>query len=278
MRQNDWLQAFQTLKQRGIDPLTDNERKLRRLPIRDIKTLEEIFQPRQLEEQAASGKHIGELRRILQNRVPLDPITVMKIGGEWFCIDGHHRLQAYQQEQQGGSRKTHLPIKVFRGTLEEALQTSIKVNAPDKLNLTKEDKLEGAWKLVLLGGLSVSQTAKTASVSEKTIHRMRHGLKTVREKHPSAPVETFTWEQVKHILLNGEPKKEPPQGWEDAKARELAKSLAKTFNGVPKQCPRIFALGLCKYDSDAAQVIAEEVLRVREQARALTIPPESQDF
>jgi uncharacterized ParB-like nuclease family protein len=120
IQQSGWHNVFQTLKQRGVDPLTETERKLRRLPIQEIKTLETVFQPRQMDGATVeSGKHLGELKRALQAKGELDPITVLKVGGEWLCLDGHHRLEAYRQ---AGGRRTHIPVRVFGGNLEDAFR------------------------------------------------------------------------------------------------------------------------------------------------------------
>lgn len=269
MKTTTWFSQFHTLKSRGVDPLMDSERGLRRLPIEAIRTLEAVFQPRQLaDDEAASGKHLGELKRVLLGGGSLDPITVLKVGGEWVCIDGHHRLEAYRQSD---GRRTHIPVKVFSGTLEEALRTSIEVNAPDKLNLTKEDKLEAAWRLVVLGegsavapGSSVAQISKTTTIAERSVQRMRRGLERARALHPSQPFETWTWARVKE-LLRGE-LKEGQTMWHDVKAKEWAKTLARTFCGLPSEHPRVFAQALLKYDAEAAKAIAEEILGASQRA------------
>lgn len=262
MKETTWFAEFQTLKSRGVDPLTDRERDLRRLPIEAIRTLEAVFQPRQLaDDEAASGKHLGELKRVLQEQGYLDPITVLKVGGEWFCIDGHHRVEAYRQCE---GRRTHIPVRIFSGTLEEAVRASIEVNAPDKLNLTKDDKLEAAWRLVVLGTESVAQIGKTTTIAERSVQRMRRGLERVRTLHPSQPFETWTWARVKE-LLRGE-LKEGQSMWHDVKAKEWAKTLARTFCGLPSEHPRVFAQALLKYNAEAAKAIAEEILGASQRA------------
>lgn len=267
MKMTTWFEEYHRLKQRatcpniGVDPLSDEEWGLRRLPIQAVNTLEAVFQPRQMTgDEATSGKHLGELRRVLREQGSLDPITVLKVGGEWFCIDGHHRLEAYRQS---GGRRTHIPVKIFNGTLADALQASIEVNAPDKLNLTHEDKLEAAWKLVLLGVASVSQISTTTTIAERSVQRMRRGLERVRALHPSQPFETWTWARVKE-LLRGE-LKEGNTMWQDVKAKEWARQLAKTFCGLPSEHPQIFAQALLRYNADTAKAIAEEVLRASQR-------------
>ncbi|SPP65227.1 ParB/RepB/Spo0J family partition protein [Nitrospira lenta] len=277
MKPNTWLAQFNALKGRGVDTLTVSERGLRRLPIEEVRTLEAVFQPRQLEDAAASGRHLGELLRVLRDHAALDPIAVMKIGGDWYCIDGHYRLEAYRQEREAGSRRSHLPVKVFSGTLEEALRASIEVNAPDKLNLTKEDKLEAAWRLVVLGQDSVAQISHTSTIAERTVQRMRRGLEQARTLHPSQPFETWTWAKVKD-LLRGE-LKEVQTAWQDAKAGEWAKQLARTFKGLPSEHPRVFAKALLRYNAETAKAIAEEIHQATQQGKLRAVVfEEAPDF
>lgn len=254
MEQSGWYYVFQTLKQRGADSLTDNERKLRRLPIREIKTIETVFQPRQMDKATAeSGKHLGELKRALLAKGDLDPIAVWKVGGEWLCLDGHHRLEAYRQ---AGGRRTHVPVRIFCGSLEDAFRLTVESNAPDKLNLTPDDKREAAWRMLLLG-FSFRQINQATTISKGTIHNMDKAKQRVREVCPSVIVEVWTWKKVKELLSNTGGERN--ETWKDVKAKEWAKQLARTFNGLPSQHPRIFAKALLTYDAETAKAIAEEV-------------------
>ncbi|OQW31418.1 MAG: hypothetical protein A4E20_03800 [Nitrospira sp. SG-bin2] len=257
MQHNDWHSVFQTLKQRGVDTLTDQERKLRRLPIQKIKTVEAVFQPRQAAfSTAASAKHHAELKRALQAKGELDPIVVMKVGGAWYCLDGHHRLKAYQQ---AGGRRTHVPVNVFEGSLEDAFRFTVESNAPDKLNLSTEDKKEAAWRMLLLG-LPFRQINHATTVSKGTIHNMDQARQRVREQWPSAAVESWTWENVKR-LLNTRAAEGAGDGWKAVKAKEWAQALARHFKGLPSQHPQIFADAFLRYDPAGARAVAAEIQR-----------------
>lgn len=268
MTESNWLSVYRSLMARGVDTLTEEERGLRRLPIRDVKTEEALFQPR-LGKGLDSGKHLAELKRALSVRGELDPISVMKIGGEWLCLDGHHRLEAYRQVSEGKrSRLTHVPVKVFSGSLDEALTLTIEANAPDKLNLSREEKLEAAWRMVVLGSLSLRRISQATTVALGTLSNMQKALQAIRERHPGVSVETWRWANVKRGLLEGE-LWEKKDSWQEAKAEEVAKELAKRFHGVPSSHPQVFALGLFKFDPEALKAIAEEGLRLlqRDQER-----------
>ncbi|QOJ34413.1 MAG: ParB N-terminal domain-containing protein [Nitrospira sp.] len=256
MNTTRWYAAFQEFQGKKIAPLSPEEAALRRLPIHDVRTVEALFQPRQLEEGTAqSGQHLEELKRALQARSRLDPITVFKIGGEWVCIDGHHRLEAYRQA--GRKRLTHIPVKIFIGSLEEALCFSIAANAPDKLNLSRADKYEAAWRLVLLGRFSASQISRTSTVSERTVHNMRNNLQRLRHEYPALKGEEWTWQNVKEVFRGVG--SEYGEHWEETKAKEIANELARRFHGVPAKRPRVFAKALYQYDPLTAQAICQEL-------------------
>jgi hypothetical protein len=272
------VQAFVTLKTLGVDTLTDQERGVRRLPIQAIQTKEALFQPRHLEYEAAkSGRHLEELKRALAVSGELDPIVVLKAGGKWWCVDGHHRLEAYVQS--GNNRRTHIPVKVFIGSLEEAFAFSVHANAPDKLNLTKEDKLEAAWSMVLLGSFSARQISDASMIAERTVQNMRGALQRATKLYPSAVIENWMWKDVKQ-LLRGE-LREYNEAWKDAKAKEIAKQLARHFHGMPAQHPRLFAKALRLYDRTTALDIAQAIL-AEHQADAIKaefpFPDDDQDF
>lgn len=263
MKQTTWHAAYTTLQGKGVDVLTDAERELRRLPIAEIQTVEALFQPRQLEgETSKSGAHLGELVRVLKVRGALAPIVVLKAGGGWWCVDGHHRLDAYKMkaaEQRGrGKRCTSIPVKVLSvDTLADAFDVAVEENSHDKLNMSKDEKLESAWQRVVLGTASASRISEVTTISERTVCTMRRALGRATTLHSGVPFHSWTWAKVKQ-LLRGE-LKERAGMWDEAKAGEWSRLLAKTFCGFPAQHPRVFAKALLKYDAVMARVLAEEL-------------------
>lgn len=273
MKQTTWHAAYIALQHKGVDTLTENERGLRRLPIAEIQTEEALFQPRQFDgETAKSGAHLGELVRVLNARGALAPIAVLKAGGLWYCVDGHHRLEAYRSkaaEHKGrGKRLTYIPVRVLSGTLSDALDASVEENAQDKLNMTKDEKLEAAWQRVVLGVGSAGRISEVTTISERTIATMRRALARAKTLHPSVSFEAWPWSKIKCMLRNGEPR-EGAYMWDEAKAGEWSRLLAKTFCGFPAKHPHVFAQALLKYDAGMAQVLAGELagLVARQQAQ-----------
>lgn len=272
MKQTTWYAAYNMLQGKGLDVLTTAERELHRLPIIDIQTMEALFQPRQLDDETSkSGAHIGELVRVLKAGGGLPPIAVLKAGRVWWCVDGHHRLEAYRMkaaEHTGrGKRLTYIPVRVLRGSLADAFDVAVEENSQDKLNMNKDEKLEAAWQRVVLGAASASRISEVTTISERTVCTMRRALERAKTLHSLVSFETWTWAKVKFMLRNVEPR-EGAHLWDEAKAGEWSRLLAKTFCGFPAQHPRVFAQALLKYDAEMAKVLAGELAGLVAQQQA----------
>ena len=107
-----------------------------------------LFQPREFLGglKKTDGKTVRDLAHSIGIYGELDPVLVIKLDEEFVCVDGHHRLEAYKK-----TKRTQ-PIKCewFPGSVQEAVDESMRRNAKTKLNVPKEDKMEEAWKRVLL--------------------------------------------------------------------------------------------------------------------------------
>ena len=64
-----------------------------------------------------------------------DPVRVLQVGSRAFSIEGHHRLQAYKEEG-----KPDIPIKPFKGTIEQAVAFAGRVNSRLKLSMTNGER------------------------------------------------------------------------------------------------------------------------------------------
>ncbi len=144
----------------------------KKLPIKNIRVNLEVFQCRSIdnfgESQRLSANHIKELRERLRTE-ELDAITIYNVGGNYYVIDGHHRLEAYRQE---GIRQ--IPVTEFKGEAKEALFYGIKENSKNKISLTKEQRSELCWRFIVEdGSMSKLNTATAFSVSERLVAYMR---------------------------------------------------------------------------------------------------------
>jgi hypothetical protein len=148
----------------------------RALALSELHVAPFVFQWRTIVRQAKtdSEQHTLNLARALQDSdAPFGPLLIYLIGGKYYVLDGHHRLDAYHSVRW--SKK--VPVTVFSGALEEARSKALELNSRDKLAMTHIDKLEAAWDLTKTTNLSIAEVNKLSTASKRTISYMRRAWK-----------------------------------------------------------------------------------------------------
>jgi hypothetical protein len=140
----------------------------------DIKTQTELFQPRSfwLGSYELDNNHVQKLEREIELGGELDPLVVIKLKDSWVLVDGHHRLKAYENLE----RQEPIICEWFAGSVLEASDLSVRSNRVYKLEMNQHDKMEMAWRRVLLGGYSKQQLVDLCGVAYGTIGNMRKVL------------------------------------------------------------------------------------------------------
>ncbi|WP_162906570.1 ParB/RepB/Spo0J family partition protein [Algihabitans albus] len=195
-----------------------------RLPVKAISLYPRLFQPREIEE-----RHVSELRRSLRNTGVLDALTVIWVGDEPVLIDGHHRHAAYLQEKF----TQPVPVRSFKGSLQEAVLEAGRANSKAKLPMTTRDRQDYAWRLILLGRYSKRQTREAAGVSDGLVATMRraasalgddaknysawYAARAAARKQEFAPMTDDEREEALEALAND---------WADRMARAFGTKLA----------------------------------------------------
>jgi hypothetical protein len=191
-----------------------------RLPRKDILAAEEgVFQWRQFaREPVRSAGHVAELVRALQNGgKPFDALLVFPAGGLHFVMDGHHRLAAYE----AANWDEPVPVKVFRGSLDEARVTALQSNSRDKLPMRREDKAEAAWKLVKEEKFSKPRLVDLGLVSNGTIGNMRAMWNKIKEAGAEdTKLLDMPWVQARHWK---------PGGWTDEETEDWRERKIQTL-------------------------------------------------
>jgi len=240
------------------------------LPLAAIYTAPAAYQPRRFYGgREYEDAHVRTLSRSLSrqgNKVPLERILVVRVGRRAYCVDGHHRLQAYKT----AGWTAEVPVEWFAGSIREAAQEAFRRNAYDKLPMQGTEKLEAAWRLVIMDdGLSKADIVRLTTVSNGTIGNMRRTLDELKQEHLAAPmeIEEFT----------GEPNKPPFScrlTWAQAKNRHLevgewdpekderiiddwADRLGKAFGRKWGQQPQLAARAIAKYSPRLPQKLIE---------------------
>lgn len=126
---------------------------------KQIKTLEEAFQPRTFEGQ------LGDRHSLIQDLIDainragierIDPVKVWWSGRKWFVVDGHHRLNAvdrvnsYRHRKGRGKVIREVPVEVVSGTRSEALMWASRDNGKAHLTLTPKQRSQWAWRMAVL--------------------------------------------------------------------------------------------------------------------------------
>jgi hypothetical protein len=233
------------------------------IDIARIRSCPAVFQPRGGQDE--DDHHVRELTRALKAggaAAKLDPVLVMGIGRDVYCVDGHHRLAAYRQAEASGS----IPVEWFGGTLDDAVGEAIKRNSRDKLPMSRNDKLEAAWRLVVLGANSIAETSELTTISKRTVVNMRNTAKAIREHIEKAmatedfassgitPPEEMTWHEAR---MFGKKAKEYDDEWMEREAEAWAEKLRGAFGAKLRTQKEVTARTLEIYSPSLVRFLAE---------------------
>ncbi|MCB9948196.1 MAG: ParB N-terminal domain-containing protein [Rhodospirillaceae bacterium] len=229
------LEMLSELKRRmegsAPDPLPE------RLPTSAIETMPALFQPRQIDEQ-----HLGKLRRAVGVHGELEPILILQAGSSPIVIDGHHRLEAYRW----AGVEEPVPVRYFYGSLEEAILEGGQANSKDKLPMTTQQRMDYAWRLVLLDHYSYSQMVNASGVSKSQLANMRKVLRRLGRE----ATQYERWWQAKGAAdgnaMSGW-QQDDIETWKDAQADNYAERLGKHFGTKLANNPEIAAMALVRH-------------------------------
>lgn len=179
------------------------------------------------------------LMQVLKGGKPLDPILVWWAGDQFFVIDGHHRLAAYDYAKWDQP----IPVEVFEGSFDDARLRALQGNVKDKLPMSKTAKANAAWRLVKEGQMGKDETADLDLVSRSTVATMRRKL---REMEAAGDEHATTLDWVNARRWPGG-YVEPDADWRDKKIQQLSDyflkhGIAKAFIDDPQIATEALAL------------------------------------
>ena len=219
------------------------------LDLDQLRVVENVFQPRDLRYRTGDHEaHIDTLTKAIgKPDMPkyLDAITVWRSGDRWYVLDGHHRRLAYARAKV----VKNIPIRVFKGTLEEALAQSVSLNSKNKLTMSLQDKTNTAWRLTACTDLSKSRIAADCGVGDRTVANMRTVRRTlIGMGKTTADLLELSWADAQREA-KGEAK---PEYDEDAatekRATGYARGIARALRDRPHKDPEGFARALQMLD------------------------------
>lgn len=220
------------------------------LMVAKIKTCPQLFQHRAPSEWA-SNAHVRELTRGAQVGA-LDPVAVWWNGKHWVCIDGHHRLLAYQAARMMGRE---VPVQVFEGTPADAVAEAARRNTRDKLAMSRSEKTNAAWRLVIIGELSKAKTVEASGASEGTVANMRRVRDFLVAK--GVTYGELHWEAARRFAAGEEIEEVDWDERTEQEAQEMATAISKAIGKRGSKRIDAFARALELYDSRMPAMLKE---------------------
>jgi ParB-like chromosome segregation protein Spo0J len=191
---------------------------------------EDVFQWRgnYQRDQWTRADHIYTLAKAIHEGDPLDPLLVMPVGKDFYVIDGHHRLAAY--DTAGWTKE--IPVVVFEGNLTEARVRALSSNVKDKLPMTAQAKSAAAWTITKedLGALTAEEVRRLTGVSVRQVRFMRKVWRELNAKEGVEPanLKRLTWKSARDLWEGNEPDTDFDQdGWKARKAQEVVDLITR---------------------------------------------------
>ncbi|MEH6690626.1 MAG: ParB N-terminal domain-containing protein [Pseudorhizobium pelagicum] len=235
--------------------------------VEDVFTIENVFQHRDREAgKFQSEAHVKLLVNALQNlpageRV-LDPLLLKSIDNVWVCVDGHHRLKAYEH-----AGITEFPAVEFRGTLREAVVEAGRSNAKTKLPLQAGERMEAAWRIVAAKLASKAETRKATGVSDGSIANMRRMVKRLQERDIDASL--LRYHEAKDTL-NDIPRGARGEAWAEEQIAQIADKLSRTLAKTGHRNREFIAEAMERlYPSVVETIVERNAIRHRQMIEAL---------
>lgn len=186
-----------------------------------------------------SSFHVESLARALTQEDDLQPVLIIRREGRAFLIDGRHRKRAYEVAGRGES----IPVIEFQGSPQEALLEGQRRNKLHTMAMTKDERMNCAWKLVKLDATDACRFTlrqiMAVGVSRGQVTTMR---KVLREL--VVGFEHMTWKAAMRDYS-----KKPEREWTDeeveemneAQAQEAADKFARTHGTRLADRPEVMA-------------------------------------
>jgi len=145
---------------------------------------------------------VKEYADMIESGVEFDPILVWDKGnGEYWVIDGVHRLEAHKRVGRSTIKAELVSCKDEIDCQIKAIQANLKHG----LSIKKEEKISLVQKFYYHRGISVEELSKIFGVSERTIYRwvediMRQKKEDLKEQALQLRAQGLTQEKIAKML------------------------------------------------------------------------------
>lgn len=229
------------------------------LALGNIKTNADLFQFRD-PPPSASRAHIAELAKPVRDGQTLEAIEVWWGGDGWYCVDGHHRLDAYRRG--GWPADKPIPVCVYVGSLDSAMLVAGYRNSPDKLPMHKSEKTQAAWEFIASTapeGEKAARIAKAYGVSVRMVRFMRKVRRWLAENSPTEDHSAMTWGAARRTYAGEGDEPHTEEEWDERdreEGKKMADALTRTL-GCRLNKSRALAYALEIIDSNFPAFAAE---------------------
>jgi hypothetical protein len=137
------------------------------------------------------------------------------------------------------------------------MSESSRLNAKDKLPMSNSDKLNRAWKFVVLGKFSKAKISQSCKVGSTSVARMRVTLETFKSLYPinfQTVGLDLSWEDAQRVGQDERPK---DALWKDRIIKEWTKRLARGFGTRFATQPELAAAAIESY----SERLPDELIR-----------------
>jgi hypothetical protein len=225
---------------------------------KQIKVAGKVFQWRlPKRNQLPSDDHILTLARAIQRGDTMPPILVFPVGRDYYVMDGHHRLAAYDTAKWSKP----IPAHVFNGDLKTAERVALRANNKDKLALTPEDRTEAAWRLVRQRDPqdSIKSIMEDTGASKGTVNTMRATMRKLEELGNSPEdISAMSWANARWNAKGGREDHEHAD-WIEAEADKLVEDIRRFKLGTRfTKNPDVTALALTKLNPALPEALMME--------------------
>ncbi|MCW4117058.1 ParB/RepB/Spo0J family partition protein [Aurantimonas sp. MSK8Z-1] len=189
-----------------------------------------------------SEHHVSQLRTALAISGDLEPVLVLRRGGQVFLIDGRHRVAAYA----ASGRAKSVPVAYFEGSPREAVIEAWTVNSKPTLTLDNQQRQDGGWELVKLGSFTSKEIERAVGISKAQVTIMRRAFRTLGTE----AYEIAGWWRARRAAFDGGggiPNDIDEEEWLNEQAQAHADKMAKAFSTKLAANPELMARTLEVY-------------------------------
>lgn len=263
MRNQTRKQALASLSRRTSSPYPVNPRQLKAEHIHAAPDAFS-FRPPATKDHTQRAM-IAELREaIRKTKKPLSPVLVVWTSHAWTVADGFLRLAAYKAA--GWERA--IPVEVFAGTPDEALQEAQNRNRKASIQLTTSQRMDVAWFYVVAYELSRKRTAELTGTSTRQVSNMRKARQQLEAKGID-PAQLPAWKDALRQTL---PHGDAPDFDEDAAMEVERERIGRAWGKPQHHKTQLQARALVAHFGGLADQLAdamlEELGRTSEEAQA----------